>query len=246
MVGIGKIQTRTKGIEWSDIPTRIVGGGIEDNRIELEDYLLYLFEDKGAIEVIEEERNIMVKRYVVNPLKKKLIEIAMSIGDIGVHQMYLKVNNKFNTSLSLDFVYNTVIKKGAFIFRYSIGFDENGKIVAKETEYKLEHSDPEVNQLLKELVESIIKPQLDKLMEYISNLAQEHNLRVMVNLAYRGMGVETLEVFWFDSDSLEQFRHIKEGGYISPDEVNEVYEKLQKELSPNQKIRITKYIPAIL
>lgn len=32
-------------------------------------------------------------------------------------------------------------------------------------------------------------------MEYISNPAQEHNLRVMVNLAYRGIEVETLEVF---------------------------------------------------
>ena len=238
-----KIQT--KSVEWSDIPTRIVGGGIVDNRIELEDYLLYLFEDKGIVEVMDMERSIIVKKYVVNPLKKKLVEIAASVGDVGVHQIYLEVNNRFNTSLSLDILYNAGIKEGGFVFRYSIGFDEDGKIVTKETEYELEHSDPKVNQLLKELVENIIHPQLDKLMEYISNLAQKHNLRVTVNIAYKGLGTNALEVFWFDGGSLREFMYIQ-GGYIAPDDVNVVYEQLQKELSPNQKLNITKYIPAIL
>jgi len=184
-----KIQT--KSVEWSDIPTRIVGGGSVGNRIKLEDYLLYLFDDRGLINIVDKENGV-VKQYKVNPLKKKLCELAEKFGELGVHQVFFVVNNRFSTPLSLDIVYQTVVKNGGFKFRYSVGLSEDGEIITKETQYELEHSDPNVNKMLKDIVESTILSKIDKLLEYISNIAREYQLKIT-------LGMTSMEIFWFQT-----------------------------------------------
>ncbi|NJE46041.1 hypothetical protein E3E35_01175 [Thermococcus sp. GR7] len=234
MVETGKIQTTTKDVEWSDIPTRIAGGGVVDNRIELDDYLLYLFEDKGAIEVVDTEKGLVKQRYIVNPLKKKLGEFSESAGEVGVHQIFFEVNNRFNTHISLDIIYQAVVKGGSIKFRYTIGLNKKGEMVAKETVYELEHSDTEVNELLKGIVETTIVPTINKLIEHVSSIAKEYQLEV-------NMGEKSMEIFWFDSGTPEfELRDVEEkkiSGYVTTEEA--------KKLSQLPNIKAIRYIPTV-